>query len=61
MLRWRIFPAGSLLFLPISYVGLAVIGCAMSLAWWPRSSAALWAWWSLLLALAYWSTFLALR
>jgi len=60
VLHWRIFPVDSFLFRPIFYVGLAVIGCAMSLAWRPRSSAVLWARWSLLLALAYWGTFLAL-
>ena|GEM_PF-6411791 len=41
VLRWRIFPVGSFLFRPIFYAGLAVIGCAMSLLWRPRSSGVL--------------------
>lgn len=60
VLRWRIFSVESFLFRPIFYVGLAVMGCAVTLVWRSRNPATVWARWSLLLALAYWGTFLAL-
>ena len=57
---WRAFPIASPLFRPITYVLIAVVAGAATVAWQPSNPVTVWVRWSLAAGLAYLSTFLAL-
>ena len=57
---WRAFPIASPLFRPITYVLIAVVAGAATVAWQPSNPVTVWVRWSIAAGLAYLSTFLAL-